>query len=138
MIRVLRPVTFHGRQLVDPAGTYGRGRLGTEDKALRKTPVCFQISERAVVDARDIDHGGKSVVQDAVHLVHAACHRPRRIFPVADVLQKLRYLIPVRAALRRDFITYTPHHDARVVPVLTEHIDHIFLRPGAEMPMIAV
>ena len=68
----------------------------------------------------------------------SAGHRSRRIFPVADVLQKLRYLIPVRAALRRDFITYTPHHDARVVPVLTEHIDHIFLRPGAEMPMIAV
>ncbi len=92
----------------------------------------------AVVETGNVNHGGKAVLQDTSHLVHAASDRTCRVFAMADILQERGYLITFRTALGRHFIADAPHHDTGIVAILTQHVHHVTFCPFAEVAVIAV
>ena len=100
--------------------------------------MCFQIPESAVVQARDVQNGGKTVLQHAGDLVHAAGHRTGRIFPVADVGEHLRHLCAVRTALGGHFVADAPHHDRGVVAVVPDHVHEVLFGPVGEEAVVPV
>ena len=92
----------------------------------------------AIVETGNINHGGKTVLQDTSHLVHTTSYGTRRVFAVADILQERSHLITFGATLGRNFIANAPHHNTRIITILMQHIYHITLRPLIEVTVIAV
>ena len=138
MVVVGTEILIHHRELVDAARAYRRGRFATQKHVLGQAAIAFFISMGTIVEARHVDHGGKSVVEHTRHLVHAACHGARGVFAMTDVLQMAGQLVTIGAALRGHFVTDAPHHHAGSVAIVVQHIHQVAVAPLRKETVITV
>ena len=128
----------HGGEVVHAARADRRRRFGAQHDVLRQPAVGLLVAVGAVVETGNVEHGRKTVVQHARHLVHAAGDGARGVLAVADVAQELGHLIPLGRALGGHLVAHAPHHYRRVVAVLPQHVHHVALRPFAEVAVVTV
>ena len=125
-------------EVIYAARTYRRGGLAAQNQTLRQLGVGIRILRHLIVEARDIEQGGKSVLYDRVVVVHTARYGARRVFAVADVAQPCRNLVSVGRPLRGDLVADAPHHNRGVVAEVVQHVDHVALGPLVEEAVVAV
>ena len=138
MVLVCRAVLVLDGELVNAPRAHRRCSLAAEQQVLRQYAVAVFIAMGAVVEARNVDDGRETVGQHAVYLVHATGHRTCRILTMADVLKEFRHAITVGTALRGHLVADAPHHHARVVAVVSQHVYHVFLSPIIEKTVVSV
>ena len=73
-----------------------------------------------------------------IHTVHALCAGPRGVFAVHDVLHHPTKLCSLRRTLVGHLVADAPHHDRRVVAVMTHHIHQIAFHPLVVVLVITI
>ena len=138
MVRVHNVMPAHDREMIDAAGTYRRSGLGSENESLRKKREGLQVTVCLVVESGYVQSGGKPVVHYGVKLVHSAGDRSGRVKTVTNVLKEHCGLPSSFRPLRRNLVSYAPHHHGSVVAEVSDHIDHILFRPFVEKSVVSV
>ena len=126
------------REFINATRANSRSRFATQDDTLRQFLVIDLIAERTVVEARHIHHGSKVIVDYRIRIVHTLCYRTRRILAMANVLQEESGLAFTLRPLVRHLITDTPHHDTRIVAIVTDQIHQVFFYPFVEEEVITI
>jgi len=121
-------------QAVFATGAERRGCFGGDQQPA--SLILVLVDE--IVDADDIQGLGESVLYRGSHLIHAGCHRPRRIFTPDNVRQPQGHRATLRCGLFFDFIANAPQNDARVVAVATDHAHQVPLAPLFKEPPVAI
>ena len=100
--------------------------------------VGLLVEGQTIVETRDVDGGGKAVVQRVVGLVDAHRYWASGVEAMADVLQESQCLVALGVTLVGHFVADAPHHHTRVVAIVLHHVHHVAFSPFVEETVIAV
>ena len=91
-----------------------------------------------IIEARDVHDSCHVALDGGIHTVHALRAGPRGIFAVHDVLHHLAKLRSLHRTLVGHFVADTPHHDRRVVAVMTHHVHQVAFHPLVVVLVVTV
>ena len=139
MIGVLSHCLSLNGELVYTTRTNGGGRLCAKQKALWQLLDIFKIFMRTIVKAWYLHCSSHTIIYNCIGMIHSLCYRTCRVELMTKLLQAIGYLCAtVAIVLVGNFITYTPHHDARIVAIVTHQMVDISLSPFVKKLMIAI
>ena len=139
MIGIFLHGTAFYREFIYSAGADRRGCLTTQNNALGKFLVVFQVFMRTIVETCHVHHSCHVIIHYSIRSIHTLGYRTRRILTVADVLKHAgKFRATVSVPLVGNLIAYTPHHDTRIVAVMTDQIHQVLLYPFIKYLVISV
>ena len=128
---------FHRKEILSP-GRYGRGSFRTQNETLRQLGISLVVMLGFVVEAGNVEGGGKAIVDNGVYLVHPTGDGARAVESADRVAQAFQFIHAGFAPLAGDFVADGPHDHRRVIPVLAYHVCHVAVGPFLENRSIAI
>ena len=141
--RLMVVILLHGltrhREFIHTARADSRSCLTAQNNLLRQLLIVFGILVGTIIESGYVHSSRHIIVDYSIWSIHTLSDRTGRVFAMTDILQhtwKFRSVISI--PLVGHFITDTPHHNTRIIAIVTNKIYQVFLNPLIEYLVIAI